>query len=120
MESSIQITFDWEIDESDIKEECKIHLYRIIQEMLGNIIKHAHASHIRISFCREGKILILTVTDNGIGFDEKYIRRTPNGIGLQNILARVKAVNGDIYLKTILGKETTWTIKLPVVQQLVR
>jgi signal transduction histidine kinase len=77
-----------------INKESATHLYRIVQELLQNAIKHSQANRIYIQFLVEDSKLILMYDDNGIGFgDNSHFRK---GIGLMNIESRVKLLNGEI------------------------
>jgi two-component system, NarL family, sensor kinase len=71
-------------------------VYRVAQECLNNIIKHAKASHIAISMSYEPGQLVVTVTDNGIGFDTAVYNKPggANGLGLRNMQQRMALING--------------------------
>ncbi len=98
---NVDDTFDDKLD-----NDLGVTLYRIINELINNTLKHAFADKIEINFSKEKKYLILTYSDNGIGFDfDKVMKaKTYTGMGLSNILSRVKVVNGTC--KIISSKET--------------
>ena len=75
--------------------EQKLHLFRIIQEQVNNILKHAHASRVLISLSKSCNNIQLVIKDNGVGFDVKSSRK---GIGISNIIQRVKALNGHFHI----------------------
>ena len=110
--SSIRVTSDWNIEEGDMSEENKIHIYRIVQELFTNIIKHAHATTISISLSKIKNKLQLEVSDNGVGFKQKQVQKSASGLGLKNIQARVNVMKGDIYLTTDEKKGTSYLIEL--------
>lgn len=74
-------------------EEREMHLYRIVQELLTNVLKHAKASEVTIQLIETDLNLRLQVDDNGIGFNVLDI---PSGIGLKNVEARVDSLQGEI------------------------
>jgi len=97
--------------EDRLPEELEINLYRIIQELVNNIIKYAEATQIIIQLSRDGDKIFLTVEDNGRGFDPitKY-----SGIGLQNIRSRVDFLSGEIDISSQPGDGTSVFISLPL------
>src|SRR5690606_3585270 len=102
---------DDNIDWDGITNKTKIHYYRIIQESLQNIYKHANATEVHISFNQINNVICLTISDNGIGFDVNKARK---GIGLKNIYSRVKEINGELDLKSTRDSGTELTIKAPI------
>ncbi|MGZ3862652.1 MAG: tetratricopeptide repeat-containing sensor histidine kinase [Bacteroidia bacterium] len=89
-------------------------LFRVLQELVNNIIKHAKASEISIQLVRHETELNIMVEDNGQGFDVKKTMNEAGGIGLKNIQSRINFLNGNIYFDSFPGKGTTVTIELPV------
>ena len=71
----------------NISKKAEVNIFRIVQELINNSIKHAQASEIDVQISHRDNIIQLTVEDNGVGFDTKTI--TSNGIGLQNVQSRV-------------------------------
>ena len=84
--------------ENRLEQTTEIVLYRIVQELLNNTIKHANATESHIQFSRNGNTISLTVEDNGNGFDVNSIKK--NGIGLSNIQHRVDYLNGKMDIKS--------------------
>ncbi len=100
------------IDER-LSGQLEIALYRIIQEMIGNTLKHAHASKVTLQIIRhQNNSLGLMFEDNGKGFD---LNSTKTGMGLKNIEARISPFNGSLYIDSRLEKGTTLTIDIPKV-----
>lgn len=95
------------------KPEVATHLYRIVQELLQNAVKHSRASSISIQFIfDESEKLLLIFEDNGRGFD--YQSEIRSGLGLININNRVKLIHGSIKYDTrVNGGGTTVLISLP-------
>lgn len=86
---------------------------QITNEAISNAVRHAHASHIRVTGQVIDRSLQITVEDNGQGFDINQIANR-NGLGLQNIRQRVRLHNGHVQLHSIPGKGTTLTITVPM------
>lgn len=79
-------------------------LYRIMQELIQNVVKHARATHAEIQIMQYDNSLSLTVEDNGQGFD---VAEHNGGFGLQNLRYRIQALQGAIHLTSVKGKSTT-------------
>ena len=88
-------------------------LYRVLQECVNNVIKHANADVLDISLIKESNEIIATIEDNGKGFDTSKIS-TRDGIGLKNIFTRVEFLKGTVDLSSSPGKGTQITIYVPV------
>jgi signal transduction histidine kinase len=97
---------DWE----SISNKTKINIYRIIQESLQNIYKHAEATRVEIRFTLESKSVGLQISDNGKGFD---VKKSKKGIGLKNIKSRVSELKGSLRFDADIGKGTNVIINIP-------
>lgn len=99
---------------TEFKAGTTLHIYRIAQEVLANISKHANASHVTFSICRSRHKIELKMTDNGIGFNVKAARRNNGGgLGLQNITARAELLQAEIYLTSVKNNGVTYQIEIP-------
>ena len=94
-----------------LNDNLKLVLYRIIQEQVNNILKHAAASDVHITIATEHGIVYLIIWDNGIGFDTA---KKSKGIGLRNIDSRVKFYDGEVNLTSQPGKGTRLEISVPL------
>jgi len=99
-DTEFDLSIDKYIDWSLVSSEQKIHVYRIIQEAIQNINKHARAKKTDIMLLKTGKNITLRIWDDGIGFNPEKAR---NGIGLKNIRQRTLALKGE--LKIISNRE---------------
>jgi len=85
-------------------------LYRVIQELVNNVIKHANANLLSIQLFKDADGIALTIEDNGVGFDAKTSK---NGIGLENIKTRIALIKGELEYDTEVGKGTLVNIFIP-------
>ncbi|KAA5827956.1 tetratricopeptide repeat protein [Algibacter amylolyticus] len=108
-----ELTHDDDISWDFVGNKMKIHIYRIIQETLHNIYKHAKASVVEISFKLKNNVICLTIKDNGSGFD---INRAKSGIGLKNMNSRIKELNGTINITSKKNMGTQVVIEAPILQ----
>ncbi len=94
---------DWDL----INNNIKINIYRIIQETLQNIDKYAQASKVNLKMHKNNNEILITITDNGIGFNPKTNKK---GIGLNNMRKRMEEINGKFTLETSKNKGTKITL----------
>jgi signal transduction histidine kinase len=86
-------------------------LYRVVQEQINNIIKHAKANEVTVRIKRSNGQLLMTVIDNGIGFDTT---KKSKGIGLRNINTRISYYSGTVSLNSSKGEGTSLIVYLPL------
>lgn len=98
-----------EVQEELLSEEQKLTVYRIVQEQLSNIVKHAGASSIVIHLSATDSALHLKIADDGRGFDTKKKR---NGLGFTNIINRAELFNGKVTIDSDYGKGCTLEVVL--------
>lgn len=99
-------------NEEDVQlPEKDIILYRITQEVINNIIKHAMADHIDVVIDFTNDDFTISISDNGKGFDTNIIKENRQGIGLDNIFTRAKLIGTSVNIESELGKGTTVILK---------
>jgi signal transduction histidine kinase len=94
----------------DLNEEKQLALYRIVQEQMNNIVKHADASNVSIELGGKNGYVSLMIHDDGKGFDPCARSK---GVGLNNIMSRIEVFNGNLELISSEGSGCTLTIKMP-------
>lgn len=110
---NIRFTFTHELN-CKIPEEKAINIYRIVQEIVHNAIKHSGASEIKITLKNSENTLFLSIVDNGIGFVYKNVVRQSTGIGLGSISNRNAMVGGKMYLRSEINKGTQYLFDIPI------
>lgn len=96
-----------------LEPQTETVLYRVIQEVINNIIKHARANHVGIQLIRHENEISVMIEDNGVGFDTKKINEF-DGIGLKGIFSRIEFLNGTVHFDSVSGRGTTVIIEIPV------
>jgi two-component system, NarL family, sensor kinase len=96
-----------------IAETHQIAIFRIVQELVNNALKHGFCSEIVVDCNQNEKLFLLTVEDNGIGFNTHDLDKH-SGLGLKNIKNRIDLLDGKLELKTGRGKGTIYNIELLV------
>lgn len=109
------IEYQLEIQDTDLElsDEISTTMYRIVQESMTNIMRHAQATRVEIALWREKGWLYLTLSDNGVGMSEQC-RRSTKSFGLIGIAERIYALGGAFDTDSKAGKGTTLTIAVPV------
>lgn len=107
---NFEFNYDSEVDWDQLSSDIKINLYRIVQEILQNCVKHALAKNINFNFAAENDILQITISDDGKGFDASKAKR---GIGMKNIVSRLKKINGTWDIDSKIGQGTKIYLEIP-------
>ena len=107
------IEFQYYVQGNEISQTKQIIIYRIVQELLNNVFKHAKASEILVTCNLNQTIFYLTIEDNGKGFDTKKTSIF-EGMGLKNIKNRVEFLNGKLEIDSIIDEGTVFNIELNI------
>ncbi len=101
-------------EEINIPDDKRIILFRICQELLHNILKHAKPKNVTVSLQFTQNQLTIIITDDGIGFDIDTTMQQRNSSGLINLYNRAKLIGGSLYLKSNVQLGTHCTIQIPI------
>jgi two-component system sensor histidine kinase UhpB len=110
-ERGIVCHFDYRLSSPPASETLVFTLYRLLQELLNNVCKHACASDVRITLSEQNGLLRLEVHDNGLGIAAEKMP----GFGIQGMRERVHALGGELMLESRQG--THVTVNLPTILQ---
>ncbi len=118
--SGIGVTFNVTGVDSRVEYYMTSTLYKIVQETLSNILKHAHAQKVEVDLDIFDREILLTVTDDGMGFDtvklkSKNRRSLTGGFGLEGIRERVELIRGTMVIDSEPGHGTSIRIRVPIV-----
>ena len=122
-QSHIKTEFTVTGDEKTMPPRTKIFLFRILQEALSNVEKHAKADLIKVHLAIGRDRLTATVTDNGIGFDVGAVSRNPekwDHFGLRGIVERARLVGGQAKIESKKGRGTRVVMHVPLKKEAVR
>ena len=97
-----------------LENSLELSIFRMVQELVANSIKHANASKVNIQLTQHDDNLNIIVEDNGIGFDRSQLDITKSGMGLTTIEKRVEHLEGSFTVDSIVGKGTSILIDIPV------
>jgi two-component system, chemotaxis family, CheB/CheR fusion protein len=105
-----------EFEDVRLSRDVGISLYRITQEALNNIYKHAHATRVGVILERRGANAVLVIEDDGTGFEPQSVEeadRSTGGMGLVSMSERAASVNGTFQIESSAGKGTTIFVAVP-------
>lgn len=97
-----------------LSQEQAINIYRILQEIIHNTVKHAKATVLKIQFFIRTETLVIVCTDNGCGFNKYAVRKEKAGLGLHTMLQRVEMLGGKMFITTGLTKGTSIKLEIPL------
>lgn len=106
-----QISIPEDAQLHNIDMELRRNLWMIMKEIVNNAVKHSECEHMRIQIKIEQKKLMITIQDDGIGFDKEL---KSSGFGLKNIFERAERIGANISLETSPGNGTTWYFRMNV------
>lgn len=116
--SGVKVTFNFTGNESKIEYYLASTLYRMIQESLSNIYKHAKAKNVTVNFSITDNMVYVTITDDGVGFDveeqSKKSQDLKGGFGLGGLQERAELVKGKVKITSAPGKGTCVSICIPI------
>lgn len=107
--------FSMDIDNinSFFKESTSLNFYRLIQECLTNIVKHAKAKSVTINIKKENNNIVTLISDNGLGFDVNDSKKK-NSLGLKTIFERIKIMKGNLSIDSKLNNGTSFIFSIPI------
>ena len=114
MSGSIDVAFQYSGDiEETVTDKRKLMLFRIVQEQVNNVIRHANAGMLTVELVADAEYVSLLIQDDGRGFDQEKIK-TKKGIGLHNIANRAELFNGTVQMVTEPGRGCKLKVRIPL------
>jgi len=114
--NGLKFVTEWQgLNEHQLSDKLKLTIFRIVQEQLNNILKHAKAKTVSVSLQQKDAVLQLNIKDDGVGFD---ITRKRKGVGLQNIISRTELSNGKAFINSESGKGCELIVQFRMQQEI--
>ena len=108
--NGIPCAFESGFDDSHLSMDQKTEFYRMAQESLTNVMRHAKASNVTVTTKEDTQNLYLIITDNGKGFD---LSQRKNTLGLIGLRERAVSLNGELHIESTIGKGTIISVVIP-------
>jgi len=109
----IKCLFSNKINAQNIEPEQALVIFRILQESLNNVLKHAMATLINVKQSKNAENIILEIVDNGFGFDINNNGR-PDSYGIISMKEQIRQINGHFCINSKLGEGTTVSVEIPI------
>jgi signal transduction histidine kinase len=100
-----------------VSQDVATCLYRIAQESLNNVVRHAKASRIEVALAQSSMGLTFTITDNGVGFLPDLLRTESGGLGLLSMKERMALIGGTLTIDSAIGTGTTLHANIPFMEE---
>lgn len=110
-----QMDIVWNIDEITLKKGIEDHLFRIIQEVISNTLRHSKAKTFEVRLMDIQKFVLLKLVDDGVGFD--MTKQKAGSYGLQSIKERVSEIGGTVKIISLPNKGTSIEVKVPIIER---
>jgi len=107
-----KVIINYELENVNLEKNEQLNIYRIVQEVLTNITKHAQAKNIELAFHKKEDSIYIIIQDDGVGFDMDKIQTTSKCFGIKNLKERIFLLGGDIQIETELNKGTKIYIEI--------
>ena len=111
----VDLVFELPDENERFFRELETACFRIAQEALTNVVRHAQASHVLLQLVKDGNVLLLSIMDNGVGFDVESLRkRAPRAatLGLISMQERAHAAGGEIEIDSVISRGTEVRFRL--------
>lgn len=112
LSTKVPIQLTYKIEDVKLSRVIEDHLFRIVQELLSNVLRHAHAKHLEVYLLSSDQQVIFRMIDDGVGFDTQM--QKPGSLGLLNIQERVESMGGNVRIISFPNQGTNVEIKIPL------
>jgi len=112
LSTKVNTSIKYEIEDVQLPESIEDHLFRVVQELLSNVLRHAKASELEVYFKKSEETAQLRVIDDGVGFDMD--EQKSGSYGLQNIRERISSIGGNVKIVSFENQGTTAEINTPL------
>src|SRR5690625_4205462 len=113
LKSKVPITITHDIEDVKLTEVVEDHLFRIVQELLSNVLRHSHANELEVYLKKSENFYQLRFVDDGEGFD--MTQKKDSGFGLRNIRERITGLGGNVRVISFPDQGTSVEIRIPLI-----
>jgi len=111
--SGLEIAFSCP-DTNRLSQQISIQVFRVMQELIHNSLRHAKASQLKIEISVKGKDLLVFYQDNGVGFDYELMQKQSTGIGLRSLKNRAELMGGSLKVESVISKGSAFLFQFPL------
>lgn len=117
LQTKVNIALKWDIENLTIPNSIEDQLFRVIQELLSNTLRHAKADELEVYLNLIDQNVLLRVIDDGVGFDVEQQQQKAGSYGLMNIRERIAGVGGTLKIISFKNQGTSVEIKIPILKE---
>ena len=114
LKSKVELKIIYHIEEVSIQPSIENELFRVVQELLSNTLRHAKASELELYLNQSNHQLVLKIQDDGVGFDTS--KQKAGSYGLLNVKERITSIGGTVKIISLLNQGTSVEIKIPLIE----
>lgn len=116
LQSKITLSMTWDIEDVEIPRHIEDQLFRVVQELLSNTLRHSKASELEVYLHLIEQNVLLRVVDDGVGFNPDQ-KEKAGSYGLRNVRERMAAIGGTVKVISFKGQGTSIEIKIPLIKE---
>lgn len=115
LKQKVTMTIIWKVENLQLDKGVEDHLFRILQESVSNTLRHSKASQLEVLLIKRDEMVIMRISDDGIGFDVNESKA--GSYGLQNMYERAGEIGGSLKMVSLKNKGTKLEVKVPILNQ---
>jgi NarL family two-component system sensor histidine kinase LiaS len=119
LQTKIKISLKWDIEDLVIPSSIEDQLFRVVQELLSNTLRHAKAEELEVYLNLIDQNILLRVIDDGVGFDPEKQQKKAGSYGLMNIRERITGIGGTLEIISFKNQGTSIEIKIPLLKEVI-
>ncbi|GAA3015325.1 sensor histidine kinase [Tetragenococcus solitarius] len=116
LQSKITLSMTWDIEDVEIPRHIEDQLFRVVQELLSNTLRHSKASELEVYLHLIEQNVLLRVVDDGVGFNPDQ-KEKAGSYGLRNVRERIASIGGTVKVISFKGQGTSIEIKIPLIKE---
>lgn len=118
LQTKITFSMSWDIEDVEIPRHIEDQLFRVVQELLSNTLRHSKANELEVYLHLVEQNVLLRVVDDGVGFNPDK-KENAGSYGLRNVRERIAAIGGTVKVISFKGQGTSIEIKIPLIKEAV-
>jgi two-component system, NarL family, sensor histidine kinase LiaS len=115
LKQKVPLHIEWKVEDIPLDKGVEDHLFRILQESISNTLRHAKATKLEVLLVKRDQLVILRVSDDGVGFDVDQVKA--GSYGLQNMHERALEIGGTLQIVSVPNQGTRLEVKVPIIEE---
>jgi two-component system, NarL family, sensor histidine kinase LiaS len=114
LKQKVPLHIEWKVEDIPLDKGVEDHLFRILQESISNTLRHAKATKLEVLLVKRDQLVILRVSDDGVGFNVDQVKA--GSYGLQNMHERALEIGGTMQIVSVPNQGTRLEVKVPIIE----